>query len=109
MIRHCPDESSQSHSFSILNNVFQRLQAKGIVEYSVENLKGEPILYENIDVAVETFVNFHLEGAVQRLQNHESAMEIISSVDKYLRGFMNNDGTVSVAPGCFVFRLKKMV
>jgi hypothetical protein len=94
-----------SPSLQIVTRSLSRLKAKGVLDYSIEHRVGDAIVYKNMEEALETFMNFHLEGEVnQRPDLLEGAL---AEVETYLLPFTRADGTLAVRPGCYTIEVTR--
>ncbi len=97
----------QSLSLQVIERTLNDLQQAGIVSFSITHFVGEPIVYDDINLALETFLNFHLEGCL----NNRPEKEITSIIDE-LSGYFNRfldpkTGKISIKPGCFIIKIHK--
>lgn len=99
------DASGQSPSKLLIDETLSGLKNRGYVDYSAAHLKGDPIVYESAEVALETFLNFHMEG---HFNNSPELPEVIKSLQDGFAEYTNEDGTVSIAPGAFVYDIKRV-
>lgn len=53
--------------------------------------------------ALERFMNFHMESYFNESNDVE---KIINELKNYFQLFTNEDGTISIKPGCFIFEVK---
>lgn len=99
------DEGRQSPSKRHLDAILARLSEEGEVSVSSRRLAGQEILYHSLDNAMEVFLNFHLES---HFNDRPDLPEVYHDVEQHLRRYLREDGTVAVAPGCFVYEVTRM-
>jgi len=98
------DATGQTPSKELLDEVFQELMDEGIIEFSVSHHIGEAIHYENLDELLDIFLNFHLES---QFNDEEYAAQTINEIREYAEQFKNPDGSYSIKPGSFIYRVNK--
>ncbi len=96
--------NEQSPSFRITKNVLEELQKSNLIEYKIEHLIGEPIVYKNMNEALEVFLNFHMESEFNQLK---ILPEVIDELQKYFAKFLCKDNTISIKPGCFLISINR--
>lgn len=98
------DEGHQSPSKQHVDAILARLSGEGEVSVVNRRLVGQEILYSSLEKAMEIFLNFHLES---HFNNRPDLSEVYHDVEQYLRQYLRRDGTVAVAPGCFVYEVSR--
>lgn len=93
----------QSPSLKVIEEVFNELQEDGIIQFQEQHYIGKEIVYKNINEALEIFMNFHMESYFNESNDVE---KIINELKNYFQLFTNEDGTISIKPGCFIFEVK---
>jgi len=96
------DASDQSPSKDLLDDLLTGLQDRGFVSFEVDHLVGDPIEYPSKNIALETFLNFHMEGY------YNTRAELPDVIDSLLRGFdeyTDKEGVVRIPPGAFVYKI----
>jgi len=93
--------ANQGISKITLDNIFGEMQKKSIIDWSVQNFVGDPIVYDSLEEAMEVFINFHLESYFNDTQY---LLDVFKDVSAYLSGFVGADGKVRVKPACFIYR-----
>jgi SAM-dependent methyltransferase len=102
--REMPDlygRGGQGTSKLLLDEVFNEMKSNGLIEWSVTHYLGDPIEYDSLEDAMETFINFHLESY---FNDTKYLPEVVDSVKKYLSNFIQKDDKVRVRPACFIYR-----
>lgn len=95
---------TQSPSKRMIDEVLLKLDYDGIIDLSIAHLKGDPIIYKNLDNLLETFMNFHLETYFNKTK---LAKEVIDDIQKQVSRFKNTEGNYSIRPGCYVYTFTK--
>lgn len=95
----------QSPSKTIIDNVLQALQKKGFITLKCTHLRGDDIVYKSAEEALEIFMNFHMESY---FNNSPLASEIIDDLLAYFKKFTLPDGTIRIKPGCFIYEVTKV-
>lgn len=98
------DASDQSPSKELLDNLFSDLHGAGYIDATVDHLEGDPIEYANKDTALETFLNFHMEGHFNRRPEFK---QVVESLLKGFESYTDSDGTVRIAPGAFIYQMTR--
>ena len=97
------DISKQSPSLFVTDNALAKLQSENIIDYKITHYVGEEISYANIEEAMETFLNFHMESyANDRLE----LSDVYYDVENYMKIFLKGD-KVCIKPGCFIIEIIK--
>lgn len=99
------DTRKQSPSKRYIDEILHKLERDGIIKLSIVHYRGNPIRYRSLDEALEIFMNFHMESF---FNGSPLAGKIIRELSDYFNGFREKDGTVSIAPGCFVYKFIKL-
>jgi|SRR5579863_8537 len=94
----------QSPSKRLLDRVLERLQREGVVDFQVTHLLGDPVIYSDINEALEIFMNFHMEGY---LNNSAGVGDVITELRRDLKLFEAPNKTIHVRPACFVYVCQK--
>lgn len=93
----------QSPSKLLLDDVFRECEKIGMGNSSITHLIGDPIRYDSIEDALESFMNFHMHTYF----NHSDVTEqVIDELTKDLGKYEKPDG-VFIRPGCFVYLFEK--
>lgn len=103
-VTHVFDEGHQSPSKQHVDATLARLSEEGQVSVVSQRLTGEEILYSSVEEAMEIFLNFHLES---HFNDRPDLPEVYLDVEQHLRQHLREDGTVAVAPGCFVYEVAR--
>lgn len=96
-------QGGQGTSKLLLDELFKEMEREGLIEWSVTHYLGDPIEYESLENAMETFINFHLESY---FNDTEYLPEVVDDIKNYLSNFVQKDQKVRVRPACFVYRCK---
>lgn len=99
------DNRRQSPSKRYIDDVLRKLSDDGIIKLSAAHYKGKPIVYRSPNEALEIFMNFHMESF---FNESPYAKEIIESLIKYFKTFEKSNGSIEIAPGCFVYKFIKI-
>ncbi len=101
---HNPDK--QSPSKLAVDAVLEKLQRDGIVEAEVSHLIGEPLVFENTEAVLEYYMNFHMEC---HFNQNPDVEEILNSLEKDLSVYKNEDGAYKIKPGCFIYKVRRLI
>lgn len=99
------DTSGQTPSKELLDEVFQELMDEGAIDFTVSHHTGEAIIYESLEELLDIFLNFHLES---QFNDEEYAAQTIDEIIEYVEQFKNPDGSYSIKPGSFIYRVNKL-
>ncbi len=99
------DATGQSPSKDVLDTTFSKLKEAGIIDFEVDHLEGDPIVYESVDEALEVFVNFHMEGY---FNNSDEISAVISSLLRGFEPYTDSSGRVAIPPGAFKYLITKI-
>jgi ubiquinone/menaquinone biosynthesis C-methylase UbiE len=97
--------NQQTPSKKLFDEVFQELSDEGIIDFTVTHNIGEAISYKNLEELLDIFLNFHLES---QFNSDEYARETIEEIEEYVEQFKNTDGSYSIKPGSFIYRVNKL-
>lgn len=97
-------DGEQSPSKMHIDAAIEEMASAGQVVAEIRHHVGKQIQYDSLESAMETFLNFHLEC---HFNDQPDLPVVFTEVQDYLQGFATADGTVRVAPGCFVYELTK--
>lgn len=98
------DESNQTPSKHLFDETFQELKEEGVIEFQIDHLIGDPIEYCDRETLMDIFMNFHLESFFNEGEMTEG---VVSEIEEYVEEFRNEDGTYSIRPGCFIYKVQK--
>lgn len=98
------DASAQSPSKELLDDTLAALKDNDYIDYECDHLEGDPIEYENTDVALETFLNFHMEG---HFNDRPELPQVIESLRDGFAQHTDSNGVVSIAPGAFAYNITR--
>lgn len=98
------DTTKQSPSLLITEHVLKDLQVNGVIDYKIQHLVGDEIIYENENLALETFLNFHMESEFNDLA---ILPQVIEELKNYFACYQTKDGKIKIRPGCFVIQIEK--
>jgi len=87
-------------SRTVLDRVTQELVAQNRVRVCVEHLVGDPIRYENMNEALEIFMNLHMEGM---FNNHPLLPEVMAELAADLAVYRDDDGAITIGTGCYLY------
>lgn len=99
------DVSGQTPSKELLDEVFKELMDEGVIDFTVSHHTGEAIHYESLDELLDIFLNFHLES---QFNDEAYAEQTINEIKAYVEQFKNPDGSYSIKPGSFIYRVSKL-
>jgi asparaginyl-tRNA synthetase len=94
----------QSPSKQHIDRTLEELEAAGEVTVQTRHLVGDKIRYGSLEEAMEIFLNFHLESF---FNDRPDLPDVFCDVESYLSQFVQDDGSVHVAPGCFVYEIAR--
>lgn len=94
----------QSPSKRVLDEVLWQCSADGLGTFSCIRLLGDPIVYESVEQAMETYFNFHLATHWNRSAGLRS---YLGRIETQLRTHLCESGEVAVRPGCFVYEFHR--
>jgi len=99
------DQSKQSPSKLILDNLFSEMSGNIIDNFECNHLIGDPIVYKTLDEALETIMNFHMETEFNKHKDTEMIVkELTENINKHTR----SDGKYYIKPGCFMYTFKRI-
>lgn len=98
-------KTKQSPSKLILDKIFKSMEGKEIKNLIIRHLKGDPIVYNSIENALETFMNFHMETEFNR---HENVQGIINELTEDIKRCKRGDGKYYIGTGCFIYIFEKI-
>lgn len=98
------DISKQSPSKRLLDEVFHELDDKGEIILSEKHLIGDPIIYENENMLLEIFLNFHLETYFNQL---DLLPIVVDDIKEQIKQYKKPDGTFSIKTGCYIYEIEK--
>lgn len=98
------DASDQSPSKVLLDNLLTELREQDFVDFTVDHLKGDAIEYSSTDVALETFLNFHMEGY---FNTHPELADVIQSLRRGFEEYADENGVVRIPPGAFIYKINR--
>jgi hypothetical protein len=90
-----------SPSKLLIEKVLQNLSIAGAISFSAQHLQGEPIVYENLEEALEIFMNFHMESA---FNGKAQAPEVIAELERDLTEYQDRTGKLRIPTGCIVYQ-----
>lgn len=97
----------KSLSLECIQSALESLKDNNIISYQLRHQKGEKIKYNNEDNALETFVNFHLEG-VFNSEKDNVLSQIIQELRTEFKKYTNEkDQTISIGTGCYLIEISK--
>lgn len=94
----------QSPSKQLIDAELSYLQQLRVIDFNGNHYIGSPIVYSSINEALEYFLNFHMETY---FNDAPFVADIISELTTYFSEFTREDGTIAIAPGCFIYEIKK--
>lgn len=98
------DISKQSPSKIILDEIFRELDDRNQLILTEKHLVGEPILYENEELLLEIFLNFHLETYFNQ---SDLLPAVIDDIRECIKQYKNPDGTFAIKTGCYIYEIRK--
>jgi hypothetical protein len=98
------DASGQSPSKELLDSTFAKLKSVGLIDYALTHLIGDPIEYASPDEALETFLNFHMEGHFNKLPEFP---QVVSSLLDGFKAYTDVDNVIRIAPGAFMYEVTR--
>jgi SAM-dependent methyltransferase len=96
---------AQSPSKQILDETLMRLSDRGIVNFELQHLPGDPIAFSSIDDALEVFFNFHMEC---EFNDRPDILRLIDLVKGELKRLTTSAGVIEIKPGCFVYKVTRL-
>jgi hypothetical protein len=69
------------------------------------HLVGLPIVFTGLDEALEYYLNFHMESV---FNDSDELGEIVLELSADLLKYQQNDGTITIRPGCFIYKVKRL-
>ncbi len=97
----------KSLSLEYIQSALESLKDNNIISYQLRHQKGEKIKYDNEDNALETFVNFHLEGVFNSEENDVLSQVIQELKTEFKKYTDEKDGTISIGTGCYLIEISK--
>lgn len=98
------DAQNQSPSKELLDTVFTRLQDDKVITYTCTHLTGDPIEYPSKEVALETFLNFHMEGYFNQ---KPELPDVAESLMEGFEPYTDVHGAVRIPPGAFEYTITR--
>jgi SAM-dependent methyltransferase len=95
------DTDTQSPSFRLLTAVLEELRRQGRLDADIVHCVGNPIVYTDVDEAMETYFNFHLEGRLNTLPVSRRDHAVAEVQDALMQN-SGPDGRIVVEPAWFV-------
>ncbi len=97
-----PGEASPSQM--MIEEVLRNAELTG--RFTIENRHyvGSPIVYENLEEALEIFMNFHMEGF---FNDSPQLTTVINELEQDMQRHEMNDGRISITPACSVYVCRK--
>lgn len=96
----------QSPSKLIVDESLNELSKNGFITYSSEHYIGKSIKYDSIDKALEIFMNFHMESFFNK---SPQCVQIIKELIAYFQKFKRRDGGYYIKPGCYIYKIRKII
>lgn len=94
----------QSPSKQIIDGALLDLDNEGVINLSLDHLRGDSIIYTSEDDMLETFMNFHLETY---FNTSSVVADVIEDIRSQAEKYRNADGSYSITPGCYVYSFIK--
>lgn len=94
----------QSLSKKVIDLLVKDLYKSKKFRIDVKHLIGEPIIYPNLNNALETFMNFHLESY---FNNKDMLVDVFKELQNYLIRFKDKKNRVIIKPSCFIYTIEK--
>ena len=88
----------------MLDKIFHELDDKNKIILTEKHLVGDPILYENEEMLLEIFLNFHLETYFNK---SNLLPVVINDIKKCARQYKSQDGTFAIKTGCYIYEIEK--
>lgn len=98
------DISKQSPSKIILDDIFHELDNENKLILTEKHYVGDPIVYENEELLLEIFLNFHLETYFNQL---DLLPIVINDIKEQIKQYKNLDGTFTIKTGCYIYEIEK--
>ncbi len=98
-------ENQQSYSKRAIDFTLGSLKDTGIIDYTATHHIGDPITYNSIEEALETFINFHLESY---FNDRDELVDIYSELHNYFIKFKNKKKEIVMKPGCFIYEIRRL-
>lgn len=93
-----------SPSQTIIESALEELSSEGIIDWNKKHLIGAPIVYTDLEEALEIFMNFHMEGSFNTSLHRE---RVLMELHRELSRRRKTGGRISVRPGCFVYTCRR--
>jgi len=100
-------EGKISLSLECIKESLSELEKNGNITFSINNLQGDAIIYNSEDEALETFINFHLEGIFNTMPKNKLDI-IFNEILTYLNKFKLNDGKLAIRPKCYTINVQRI-
>ena len=97
-----PGETSPSQL--MIEQVLRDAALHGQVAFEKTHYVGAPIVYANLEEAMEIFMNFHMEGY---FNDSPQVTKVIAELERDLKTHEMNDGRISITPACTVYVCQK--
>lgn len=98
------DHAAPSQSFRLVTRVLEQMSRQAFLRYQVEHVAGDPIIYSDLESALEIFVNFHLEG---ELRGAAWIAGALAEISEYLAGFTTAAGSISIRPAWYIIKIDR--
>ena len=99
------DLEKQSPSKLLIDDILFDLKNEWYISYTQEHKIWQEIIYNNLEEALEIFMNFHMESFFNK--NKLLLWSIIDELIEYFNNFKNNNGNIEIKPWCFIYKVKK--
>jgi len=94
-----------SPSQQLLEEALGALSARGGWRVQSRKLVGDMIVYESLDEALESYMNFHMEGWFNHRHDRDA---VLYELEADLLRRVGTDGKIRVRPGCVVFVAERL-
>ncbi len=95
----------QSPSEQLMSSVLNKLKGEGIIDFQRTHHLGDKIVYKDMNEALETFMNFHMESY---FNDSPLLAVVMAELETYFRDYLTPSGTIEIRPGCFIYTIKRL-
>ena len=94
-----------SHSLKVLLSSLEKASSQNYIDFRISNRRCDPIVFDSLNSTLEAFVNFHLEGSLQRHMSLLEAEKECNEISARLEPYVQIDGTVTISPRAYVIEI----
>lgn len=96
--------NKQSYSKEIIDDILQKLSKERMIKFKCSHYRGQEIKYEDVNKALEIFMNFHMETYFNRDSDVE---DVIKEIKNDFKPHIKDNGEVHISPRCFIYEISR--